>query len=506
MNVICLLFAVIVGYVLYSVLEHFHLQKSKEIAQDILTRAQRQIEKRKQEFAQILAAQEEAQKNSQQIILELQQSNDILAEKLALAEKDLEYTSAKLDRQEQKIQQVEQKIQEQKQKNLVLELEHQRLQNLIHQILLERSKSTDEELYQRFLKNYSEQLEAEALQYQENVREYLAANEERIASRILSIAIHRCHFSHWFENSPSSVVIVEPSDKDQILQSEIRLLLEQELGVQLEYEQGSILIVTADGCRREISRQILMHAIEHREWDIPAMKARIALLKEQLEQEILETGKQVCKTLEIELSDDLCRLLGRLKYRTSFGQNVLWHSVEVATLAKLLAYEIGLDPKLAVRAGFLHDIGKAIDHEHEGGHPEIGGEILQQYKELPEIIEGVTGHHEDVHTGTPYATLISAADAISASRPGARRETFEKYIHRLEKLETIAYTIPGVENAYAISAGREIRLIVAPDKVLDQDVPQVANIISKAIEDELHYPGKIKITVIREMKVVEYAR
>lgn len=280
------------------------------------------------------------------------------------------------------------------------------------------------------------------------------------------------------------------------------------LGVELQYEEAynSFSIITGDGCSRETCKRVIEYLISTENFTLSHLKDIIEEIMQKLQKEIQEAGKETCNILEVDLPDEICALLGRLKYRTSFGQNVLWHSIEVAFLSSLIAEELGLDAKKAKKSGLLHDIGKALDHEQEGGHPEIGGEILEHFTDEPEVIEGVIGHHEDVQMHTPYATIINTADAISASRPGARRETFEKYIKRLEKLESIAYGVSGIENAFAISAGREIRVMVNPEKISDVEAEKVAAKIATSIEEELHYPGKIKITLIREMKVVEYAK
>ena len=224
-----------------------------------------------------------------------------------------------------------------------------------------------------------------------------------------------------------------------------------------------------------------------------------ATIKAEGERATLETGV-------IGLNPDLVKLIGKLKYRTSYGQNVLNHSIEVSNLARIMAEELGLDPKRARRAGLLHDIGKALDHDMEGTHVQIGVDVLKKYKENPLVINAVEAHHGDVEPQTLEAVLVQAADAISASRPGARRETLEAYIKRLEQLEEIADSFDGVEKSFAIQAGREVRIMIKPEKVSDAEMTLMAREIAKKIEDEMDYPGQIKVNVIRESRVIEYAK
>jgi ribonuclease Y len=239
----------------------------------------------------------------------------------------------------------------------------------------------------------------------------------------------------------------------------------------------------------------------------PRIEQVVSESRKEVEQDIADTGKQVALDTGVKgLHPKEVLLLGRLKYRTSYGQSVLQHSIEVAHLSAMLAEQLGLDAELAKRAGLLHDIGKAVDHEVEGGHPEIGADLARRYNEGPEIIAAIRGHHEPNLQNELYTTVVSAADAVSASRPGARRETLERYIQRLEKLEEVAKRFEGVDSAYAIQAGREVRVIVDAEKVDDALAVKVCRDIAKAVENELSYPGEVKVVLIRERRVIEYAR
>lgn len=269
----------------------------------------------------------------------------------------------------------------------------------------------------------------------------------------------------------------------------------------------AVVISGFDPLRREVAKIALEKLIEDGRIHPAKIEEMVEKAKEEVSESIKEAGERaIMETGVIGLHPDIIKLLGKLKYRTSYGQNVLNHSIEVSNLARIMAEELGLDPKLARRAGLLHDIGKALDHDMEGTHVEIGVEVLKKYKENPNVINAVEAHHGDVEPQTIEAVLVQAADAISASRPGARRETLESYIKRLEELEKIADSFEGVEKSFAIQAGREIRIIVKPDKISDDKMTLLAKDVAKSVEDEMEYPGQIKINLIRETRVVDYAK
>jgi ribonuclease Y len=259
--------------------------------------------------------------------------------------------------------------------------------------------------------------------------------------------------------------------------------------------------------RREVARQSMEKLIQDGRIHPSRIEELVVQTKKDVQQKVLQIGKAAAAEVDVRgLNNKVLAMIGSLHYRTSFGQNVLRHSVEVAFLAQAMADEVGLDGSVAKRAGFLHDIGKAMDREMEGGHPEIGMNYLKRFKESSVVLNAVMAHHGDIPADNPYTPLVSAADAISASRPGARRETLERYIKRLEKLEDIASSFKGVENCYAIQAGREVRVIVNSANIDDSSAVKVARDIAKKIEEEMTYPGEIKVTLLREVRCIEYAR
>jgi len=270
-----------------------------------------------------------------------------------------------------------------------------------------------------------------------------------------------------------------------------------------------VVVVSAfDNIRRETARLALTKLIQDGRIHPSRIEEVVKETQAEMEKHVLEVGKKAAQDVGVSpIHEKLLQLLGRLKFRTSYSQNVLLHSLEVAHLSGMIADELGLDGQLARRCGLLHDVGKAADHEMEGGHPQIGAELANRYGESnKDVLHAIAGHHDDVTVDHIYTVLVAAADAISASRPGARRETLEKYVKRLEHLEAVASGFPGVEQAYAIQAGREVRVIANSHQLNDNDAVKMCHDIARAIEQQLDYPGEIKVTVVREMRSVEFAR
>ena len=331
------------------------------------------------------------------------------------------------------------------------------------------------------------------------------------AKEIISYAVQKCAADHTSETTVSIVSLPSDEMKGRIIGREGRNIkaLETLTGIDLIIDDTpeAVILSGFDPLRREVARIALEKLIDDGRIHPAKIEEMVEKAKEELNTIIREEGERAALETGVNnLHPDIIKLLGKLKYRTSYGQNVLSHSIEVSNLARIMAEELGLDAKRARRAGLLHDIGKALDHDMEGTHVQIGVDILKKYKENPLIINAVEAHHGDVEPQTLEAVLVQAADAISASRPGARRETLEAYIKRLESLETIADSFEGVEKSFAIQAGREVRIIVKPDKISDDQMTVLARDVSKRIEDEMDYPGQIKVNIIREKRVVDYAK
>lgn len=416
-----------------------------------------------------------------------------------------------LDRRSENFERKEQDLERE-----IKELENQRLEveELHAQGMVELQKIaalTREEAKDRLLSEVDKEITAEKAALIREKEQKAKEDATKNAREILAYAVQKCAADHSQETTVSIVALPSDEMKGRIIGREGRNIkaLETLTGIDLIIDDTPEAVVLSgfDPLRREVAKLALEKLIDDGRIHPAKIEEMVEKAKEELENTIKEEGERaVLETGVIGLHPDIVKLIGKLKYRTSYGQNVLNHSIEVSNLARIMAEELGLDTKLARRAGLLHDIGKALDHDMEGTHVEIGVEVLRKYKENPLVINAVEAHHGDVEPQTLEAVLVQAADAISASRPGARRETLEAYIKRLQNLEEIADSFEGVDKSFAIQAGREVRVVVKPEKISDDKMTILARDLSKKIEAEMDYPGQIKVNVIRETRVVDYAK
>ena len=424
--------------------------------------------------------------------------------RLIQKEENLERRSENFEKKEREIERELQEVEKQKEE----------IKKLHEQEVVELQKIaslTREEAKKRLLSEMDKELTAEKAALIREKEQKAKETAIKQAKEILCYSIQKCAADHSQETTVSIVSLPNDDMKGRIIGREGRNIkaLETLTGIDLIIDDTPEAVVLSgfDPLRREVAKIALEKLIDDGRIHPAKIEEMVEKAKEEVENTIKEEGERaVLETGVIGLHPDIVKLLGKLKYRTSYGQNVLNHSIEVSNLARIMADELGLDTKLARRAGLLHDIGKALDHDMEGTHVEIGVEVLKKYKENPLVINAVEAHHGDVEPQTLEAVLVQAADAISASRPGARRETLEAYIKRLQNLEEIADSFEGVEKSFAVQAGREIRILVKPDRISDDKMTILARDISKRIEDEMDYPGQIKVNVIRETRVADYAK
>ena len=419
-------------------------------------------------------------------------------------EENLDKKTASLEKREEKLNQ---KLKDAEQKEEELES----LKKSQLEILEKISGLTEAQAREQILSQVDEKLDHEKATRIMEAKEQIKERSDELAREIVTIAIQKCAADHVAETTVSVVALPNDDMKGRIIGREGRNIraIETVTGVDLIIDDTpeTITISCFEPVRREIARLTVERLIQ----DGRIHPARIEETYEKAKREVNQTIKQTGERAVLDagvtgLHPELIKLLGKLRYRTSYGQNVLDHSLEVCYIAGLIASELGADVKQARRAGLLHDIGKALDHEFEGSHVTLGADAAKKYRESEAVVHAIKAHHGDIEAKTTVAFIVQAADAISAARPGARRENIENYIKRLEKLEEIANSYGGVENSFAIQAGREIRVVVKPEKVNDDQMVIIAHDIAQRIESEMEYPGQIKIHVVRESRVMDYAK
>ncbi|MBV8608891.1 MAG: ribonuclease Y [Singulisphaera sp.] len=487
-------------------------QTTQALAEEILATARREAETIRREAE--ISAKQEALRRREALDAEVDTARKDLREQEKRLEKRADLLDQKLDlsnKKEREFESVQRYLAEQQE-------DLNRCQAEVKQVLADQREALYriaqldyDEARSLLLRRLEDELRHEVggliLKHEQSLRETC----QQRARQVLATAIQRYAAPHTAETTVSTVDIPTDDMKGRIIGREGRNIraFEKATGVDVIVDDtpGIVIVTGFDNFRREVAKLALEKLIQDGRIHPTRIEEIVKETQEEMEQHIRQVGLAAAQEANVPgLHDKLIDLLGRLKFRTSYSQNVLQHSLEVAYLTGLMADELGLDGALGRRCGLLHDIGKAADHEMEGGHPAVGGELTKRYGERREVVHAALGHHDDLRPDTPYTVLVAAADAISASRPGARRETLDKYVRRLEELEALAYGFPGVEQAYAIQAGREVRVIVDSQQLGDEAAAKLCRDLARAIQEQLTYPGEVKVTVLRETRIVEFAR
>ncbi|MDD4437348.1 MAG: ribonuclease Y [Tissierellia bacterium] len=504
-GIICAIIGIIIGFFIRKSISESKIGSAEIEAKRIIEDANQKAETRKREI--LVEAKDEAHKLRNEYEREnKERRNEIQRNEKRLIKKE-EMLDSKSLVVEKKDEMLQKKLKEIEIKQDKLEAIHQRQIEELEKI----SGLSTEEAKSILINNIKREAEQEAAIAVKEIERESKETAERKAREIITYAIQKCSADHVAETTVSVVDLPNDEMKGRIIGREGRNIraLEQLTGIDIIIDDTpeAVVISGFDPIRREVARLALEKLIADGRIHPARIEEMVDKAKKEVDQIIKDEGEQATLDTGIHgIHPELIKLLGRLKFRTSYGQNVLKHSIEVSYLAGIMAAELGADVKIAKRAGLLHDLGKAVDHEVEGPHVTIGEDLAKKYKESKAVIHAIAAHHGDTEPQTVEAVLIQAADAISAARPGARRETLETYIKRLEKLEEISNSFEGVEKSFAIQAGREVRIMVKPEVTSDSSIILIAKDIVKKIEEEMEYPGQIKVNVIREIRATEYAK
>jgi ribonuclease Y len=506
------LLGLVIGGLVGFFFERLRLGSAYRDRDQIVEDAKREAENVRKSSA--LEAKEELLKRREELEKELH----ALRDKLHNEQRQLDRRETKLEELQDGIVKKEQMLQTQQQRladrTRAAEVRESELEKLLKQEQEELYKISGldrEHATERLLKRLEQELKSETgsliLKQQQEIKE----NAEKTAREIVGMAVQRYASAHTSETTVATVDIPSDDMKGRIIGREGRNIraFEKETGVDVIVDDtpGVVVVSAFDNVRREVARLSLVKLIQDGRIHPARIEEVVRETQSEMDDRIMQLGQEAAEEAGVpNAHQKLLQLMGRLQFRVSYSQNVLRHSIEVAHLTGLMAEQLGLDPVLARRCGFFHDIGKAADHEMEGGHPAIGAELLKRYGEGPEVVHAAAGHHDDIRPEYIYTVLTAASDACSASRPGARRETLEKYVRRLEELEAIGLGFPGVSQVYAVQAGREVRVIVDPKDVNDREAAKLARDIAQAVEQNMTYPGEVRVVVMREIRSVGVAR
>ncbi|MHC5020360.1 MAG: ribonuclease Y [Planctomycetota bacterium] len=504
---------VAIGYVIRHLMGMAKLAKAETQAASVVDDATRKAEAVTREAE--TKARSAAEDQQKALLKDIERERDKFKEterKLEQREQALNQQVNKFKRNEKFLKRTERSLADQHEALVAQRTEADQTLAELQEQLEAASGMTGEQARQQMLERAQAEIAHEEAMLIKRQIERVKEGVDHEARRVIANTIQRVASEYTSEITTAPVDLPSDDVKGRIIGKEGRNIrhFEKVTGcdVIVDDTPGVVIISCFEGVRREVGRRAMARLVKDGRVHPARIEEVVESTQKDLEKIINETGEKVLMDLDIQdVHPEVVNCVGRLQFRTSFGQNVLLHSIEVGEIAKMIASEIGLDPKLALRCGILHDIGKAVDQSQQGSHPELGGEIAKRCGEREEVVEAVAGHHDDVEeVKFAYTVLANAADAISASRPGARRDNFERYVERLRKLEEISDSFHGVKKSFAIQAGREVRIIASPDQLTDDEMQVTARQIARRIEDEVTYPGEVRVTLLRERRVVEYAR